>query len=347
MQIPPVLLLSLSLVLYPSVASGQISDDFNDGDDAGWTRLNPLSSFGVLATYSFPDSVSYRMQATASPNPDALGQSRIGALRTEASYSAFRISVDLVTFDPAIEQDVGILARVTTPGLGTLNGYAATFDVDEERIFISRIDSEEPSVVGDADLPLDPNRDYRLVFHGYEGRFLVEVFDVNDLTTPLVSAVGEDDTYQDGTAGLFGNAGQPSGILDFVLDNYESDDRPDVDQDGMPDPIEAGFFGNLDQPGDLDFDGDGRNNALELEEGTDPTVKDSSVEVRKINVGAELVSVEFRMLAGKSYQLEKSSDLESWAVNLGAEFTDLGDGIGSLSTSRRLGTEFLRVRTAD
>lgn len=339
--------LALSLILSPLTLKGQIRDDFNDGNDDGWTRLNPLSDFGVSATYSFPDGASYRMQATASPNPDALGQSRIGSLRGEASYSAFRVAVDLVSFDASIEQDVGILARVTTPGLGTLNGYSATFDIDEGRVFISRIDAEEPSGVGDADAVLDPENDYRLVFHGYEGRFLVEVYDVADLANPIALAEGEDETYQNGEAGLFGNAGQPAGVLDFTLDNYTSDDRPDVDRDGMPDPIEVGFFGDLDQPGDLDFDGDGRDNALELEQGTDPTVKDSSVEVRQIIVASDLVKVEFQTLAGNNYQLEKSTDLENWVVDEDAEFVDIGDGVGALTTSRELSTGFLRVTTVE
>ena len=287
------------------------------------------------------------MQATASPNPDALGQSRIGSLRGDANFTAFRVSMDLVSFNPAIEQDVGILARVTTPGLGTLNGYSATFDIDEERIFISRIDSEEPTGIGDADIVLDAEKDYRLVFHGFEGRFLAEVFDVSDLTSPLAVAEGEDGRYPGGTAGLFGNAGEPDGVIDFVLDNYECDTCSDVDQDEMPDPIEVRFFGNLDQPGDQDFDGDGRDNALELEQGTDPTVKDSTVEVKQIKVGTEFVTVEFNTLSGKSYQLEKSSDLENWLVDDEAEFLDTGEGIGALSTPRGSGKEYFRVTSSD
>ena len=339
--------LALFMSLSPVALAGQVSDDFNDGDDLGWTRLNPLSDFGVNTTYSFPGGMSYRMQATASPNPDALGQSRIGSLRSDANFTAFRISMDLVSFDPAIEQDVGILARVTTPGLGTLNGYSATFDIDEGRVFISRIDAEEPSGVGDVDAVLNPENDYRLVFHGFKGRFLVEVYDVADLANPIALAEGEDETYQNGGAGLFGNAGQPTGVLDFTLDNYVSDDRPDIDRDGMADPIEDRFFGNLDQPGDLDFDGDGRDNALELEQGTDPTVKDSSVEVRQIIVVPDLVTIEFHTLAGKTYQLERSVDLENWAIDDKSEFLDKGEGIGVLTTPRGSGKEFFRVKISD
>ena len=330
------------LFLLPVVSYGQISDDFNDDfDEENWQNLNPLKDF-VDWAYFINDS-TYRMISGASPDPDALGQARIGAMRKDANYSAFRVGVDLAPFDPAIEQDVGVLARITTAGLGTTSGYAATIDTDESRIYIARIDLEQPSILGEADSPLDPEKNYRLVFHGYEGRFLAEVFDVTNLTTPLFFAEGEDDTYQSGPAGLFGAAGQPDGNINFAFYNYESDDRPDVDQDGMPDPIEATFFGNLDQPGDADFDGDGRDNAQEIEDGTDPTAKDSSVKVISIDFSLDRLSVEFKTLVGRNYQLETSVDLMNWVVDTEAEFEDEEDGIAKFLTSRGDGRKFVRV----
>ena len=330
------------LFLLPVVSYGQISDDFNDDfDEQSWQNLNPLKDF-VDWAYFINDS-TYRMISGASPDPDALGQARIGAMRKDANYSAFRVGVDLAPFDPAIEQDVGVLARITTAGLGTTSGYAATIDTDESRIYIARIDLEQPTILGEADSPLDPEKNYQLVFHGYEGRFLAEVFDVTNLTTPLFFAEGEDDTYQSGPAGLFGAAGQPDGNINFAFYNYESDDRPDVDQDGMPDPIEATFFGNLDQTGDADFDGDGRDNAQEIEDGTDPTAKDSSVKVISIDVSVDRLSVEFKTLVGRNYQLETSVDLMNWVVDTEAEFEDEEDGIAKFLTSRGDGRKFVRI----
>ena len=330
------------LFLLPVVSYGQISDDFNDDfDEESWQNLNPLKDF-VDWAYFLNDS-TYRMISGASPDPDALGQARIGAMRKDANYSAFRVGVDLAPFDPAIEQDVGVLARITTVGLGTTSGYAATIDTDESRIYVARIDLEQPTTLGEADSPLDPEKNYRIVFHGYEGRFLAEVFDVTNLTTPLFFAEGEDDTYQSGPAGLFGAAGQPDGNINFAFYNYESDDRPDVDQDGMPDPIEATFFGNLDQPGDADFDGDGRDNAQEIEDGTDPTAKDSSVKVISVDVSGDRLSLQFRTLVGRNYQLETSGDLTNWVVDTEAEFEEEKDGVAKFLTSRGSGRKFVRV----
>ncbi|MEN8864096.1 MAG: hypothetical protein ABF381_00820, partial [Akkermansiaceae bacterium] len=76
-------------------------------------------------------------------------------------------------------------------------------------------------------------------------------------------------------------------------------------------------------------------------------VKDSSVEVSQIEVGTELVTVEFKTLTGKSYQLERSLDLESWSVDEEAEFEDLGDGVAEFKTARGSGPEYLRVIILD
>ena len=72
------------------------SDDFNDGNDNGWTRYDPISAVaGPRATYSFPNG-GYRIQTLASPAPSQLGPARAGSLRTEVTYTNFFVSVDLI-----------------------------------------------------------------------------------------------------------------------------------------------------------------------------------------------------------------------------------------------------------
>ncbi len=44
-----------------SVHGQTFSDDFNDGNDVGWTRYNVLAQVGFPATYSFPNG-GYRME---------------------------------------------------------------------------------------------------------------------------------------------------------------------------------------------------------------------------------------------------------------------------------------------
>src|SRR5438045_8216546 len=58
------------------------SDDFNDGNDNGWTRYDPLGDAGVgpQATFTFPDG-GYRIRATKSPLlPAQAGVARAGSV---------------------------------------------------------------------------------------------------------------------------------------------------------------------------------------------------------------------------------------------------------------------------
>ena len=45
----------------------------------------------------------------------------------------------------------------------------------------------------------------------------------------------------------------------------------DTDADGMLDSLEMQYFGNLSQPADSDYDGDGYTNKSEIDNGSDPT----------------------------------------------------------------------------
>src|SRR5437763_11666895 len=108
-------------------AQAQVSDNFNAGNDAGWTRYDPLAPFGAPATYSFPNG-GYRIQAPASPDPLTLGPARAGSLRTDQSdASDFGIFFDVVGWDNAANQSFGALGRATSIGLGTTDGYGLTY----------------------------------------------------------------------------------------------------------------------------------------------------------------------------------------------------------------------------
>ena len=108
----------------------------------------------------------------------------------------------------------------------------------------------------------------------------------------------------------------------------------------MSDTREAAVFGNLDQTGEADFDGDGRSNAEELLAGSDSKV----IDLIALEVGEELLKVSFSFVEGRSYTLEKSADLNSWAVDEDAVFVAQGEGVGRLETERNREKEFVRVK---
>src|ERR1043166_4305869 len=83
-------LLALSLMVLPCSLKAQ-SDDFNDGNDNGWTRYDPLGGLGLgaQATYTFPNG-GYRIQAMSNPAfPSAVGPARAGSVRQDVSYTDF------------------------------------------------------------------------------------------------------------------------------------------------------------------------------------------------------------------------------------------------------------------
>ena len=118
-------LATVTALLLPVPAARAQSDDFNDGNDTGWTHYSPLSVVGAGGTFSFPNG-GYRIQAPASPNRAQVGPGRAGSFLTNNTYSQFYVSVDLVDWDNTRDQAFGILSRASNVGLGATNGYAFT-----------------------------------------------------------------------------------------------------------------------------------------------------------------------------------------------------------------------------
>jgi hypothetical protein len=207
------------------------SDDFNDGNDAGWTRYDPFTSAGVsLARWSFTNG-GYRIRTTApSPNAQQLGAGRAGSLRSEL-YTNFYIAVDVVNWDDTLPHAAGILARVQTPGLGTTTGYAFTWDRGNPAsptagdVDISKITGESPSgvvVTGADQLHIEPGKSYRFVFIGRGSQLEGRVYELPDIITPKVRVIGDDPAYTFGVGGLviYDNSTGATNICDVTFDNF-------------------------------------------------------------------------------------------------------------------------------
>lgn len=241
---------------------GQVEmDDFNDGNDAGWQRYDPLAQFGLLANYSFP-SGGYRLR-TPYITGQAVNPGRAGTTRPTV-YTDFYTSVDIVDWNDSLPQSFGLLARVSTPGLQSTTGYAFTWDRGNTNsatagdVDISRITGEAPSAVtvsgGDA-IRFEPGAKYRMVFIGRGTTLEGRVYKLPDVTTPLLTVIGADvsaDPYLSGMNGMvvYDNSGgrQPT---DVTFDNfYATDVEPPRIQIGPMDfgywelswPQEAGAF---------------------------------------------------------------------------------------------------------
>ena len=340
--IHPALLLSAALVLCAPPLSAQIiEDDFNDGNDAGWSRYLPLQDFGVAATFSFPNGNSYRIQSAASPSPEQLGAGRAGSEQAGAVYEAFRVEVDLVDWDSALAQDIGLLGSLNVVGLGTTNGYAFTYDTGGEGAYLSVVNGEQPTTLSSSPVTLVPGQSYRFVLQGvfdvenFDGQLCGEIFEMDDLENPLVRVPGFDFSFPSGSCGLVCISSTDSGATDATFANYFSTSATDVDKDGMSDQWEFDYFGELYWFEDEDFDEDGQTNLEEFLGGsdpTDPTSLSGSTEVGALEVrvaGGEL-TVGFAAQDGWSYGLETSSDLQNWSPAPGAVFSR-ENGAGTLA----------------
>ena len=233
------------------------SDNFNDGNDTGWIRYDPIAAAaGPQATWSFP-SGGYRIQTAVSPAPGQVGPGRAGSLRPE-SYTDFYLAVDILNWDDSLDQSIGILARITDIGLGATDGYAMTYQVRGHDISITRFTDEDTSggdvrLTGVNDVMLVPGHSYRLVFIGKGSQLIARVYELPDTLNPILDASGTDSTYPGGQGGLivFDNTSTGSGLTDATFDNFYATDiePPRITMTGDPFgtyrlswPLEASAF---------------------------------------------------------------------------------------------------------
>ena len=205
-----------------SAAALDISDDFNDLNDVGWTHIAPLAGLGAAPSFTYPLG-GYNILNPATPNLLAIGPARAGSLRLDATYTNFLETVDVVDWSTTLGNTMGLLARVSTPGTGTTNGYAATFDANGA-FNIFRVTGEAPTSIAAASaLPISIANDYRIVFSGTGTSFVAQLFDIANLLTPISTIAGTDATYASGNSGVFiYDGGTGTNAPTATFDNYTS-----------------------------------------------------------------------------------------------------------------------------
>lgn len=223
------LALCSALLMAPSPVDAQ-SYDFNNGNDTGWTRYDPLGPplpFGPQAVFSFPNG-AYRIQTPPSPAPGlppaGYGPGRAGSVITGANYTDFYVAVDVLAFDAETDQAFGILARVSNAGLGSLNCYAFTWETGND-LDISVVEGEVPLRQIETDpgrVVLETAKDYRFVFIGKGDKFEARIYELPNVTTPIITATGTDSTYPSGGVGLvvYDNSDLRNNITDATFDNF-------------------------------------------------------------------------------------------------------------------------------
>lgn len=221
-------------ILFFLAAAGSVDgqvDNFDDGNDDGWVRYDPISESGLggVGMYSFPNGNSYRIVTTPSPAPTKVGPGRAGALRTDRSYGDFYITVDIVDWDPALgEQVFGIMARLDDVGLGATDGYAFTYDMDGGDLDLTAFVNEDPDgeghavpVVGNETAAIVHGRHYRMVFIGVGQQFVGAIYELPDVGNPIARIEGTDISFASGTIGILNfDGGNGMRTTDVTYDNF-------------------------------------------------------------------------------------------------------------------------------
>ena len=207
---------------------GQV-DDFNDGNDDGWQRYDPIaqSGLGSVATYSFPSNSTYRIETSRSPAPGVVGPGRAGALRTQVSYSNFYLSVDIIDWDPTLNQAFGLMARLDDIGLGATDGYAFTYDASNGDLDLTAFLNEDPDdgeipASGVDNIQLVRGTHYRMIFIGVGQDLTGAIYELPNVDEPIAQIMGVNNQYGSGFVGLinYDNSGNGAGRTDVTYDNF-------------------------------------------------------------------------------------------------------------------------------
>jgi hypothetical protein len=206
-------------------AAVTITDDFNDGNDVGWTRESSLAAFGAGGVFTFPGGNTYQVFAPASPAPGQVGPARVGSVRYDQSYSSFFVQADVLDWDAGnVDMAMGLIGRANNFGLGTTTGYFLALSANG--VFnINRTTAEAPSsLAGGTTVTLDVNAAYRMTFRGEGSLLTAQLFNLTDPITPIATVTSVDATYSSGFSGLFVYDGSTAAnrSATAVFDNYYS-----------------------------------------------------------------------------------------------------------------------------
>jgi hypothetical protein len=233
--------LAVSLVVgLPFYAMSQ-TDNFDDGDDVGWTRYDRTGT----ATFSFPNQ-AYRIQASSIGSSEA-EKALVFDYRSD-NYTNFYAAVDLQVWDNDLNQAIGLLVRAQNTGPGTTSGWGVywtpAISGGGNRLFgIIAIQNDIPQnifFIAATFLTLDPTHSYRMVVTGVGDFLEARIFDLTDLTRPVgyVSAQDSFGLFPSGKCGLFAYS-RNNTTVDVTFDNYIAAhaDPGGVPAPGTPHPI--------------------------------------------------------------------------------------------------------------
>jgi hypothetical protein len=243
-------LLRLALILCVAAPLGTVaqSDNFNSGTlDPAWKRsnFNP-----ALVNLSFPDAGDGKaLRIQSSPVPNAAPAAAM--FYRDEVYTDFHMGLDVVDWPGTDKnQAIVLVARATLSGnpaatTGIIMNYDASqygenpTDRRQGQFQINMVTNSPAfgtKTLSVAEITLQPGRPYRFIFQGVGSRYTGKIYDLHDLTKPLVTIEADDDIqgmqpgggslifesgFKSGVSGIlsFSRQGQ-TGTTDVTVDNY-------------------------------------------------------------------------------------------------------------------------------
>lgn len=222
---------ALALIAAAAICPGARaqSDNFDSGTLSGaWTKYQFFPQ-----SFTFPtvgNGKGLRIQANPVP-----GQAPAAAAIGQANnYTNFYVAIDIVNW--AVEdQAFVVLGRWVPGGAAGLAGGAgmiANYDAaqDGETAGDRKGGEFQINVVSPgfstrtlcaAEITFEPGRAYRIVFQGVDTLYTAQIYDLNDLSKPLVTVQADDATYASGQCGFLSfSRNGTSGTTDVTIDNY-------------------------------------------------------------------------------------------------------------------------------
>ncbi len=204
-------------------AQGQ-TDDFADGDDVGWTRFDPIGQLtGEPFAAHIVQSGQYRLSANPSPDPATVGPARVASYRADTVFTHFTAVVDVVSWNAALDQAIGLLARIQpNPAAGSLSGYSLNYQPGDEDIEINRLTAEVPVNLARMAVNLAPGESYRFVFTGQGSQLRAAVYSLASPLVPVVTLAAVDTQFSQGHCGIFAYDASNTGAVNATFDSYSA-----------------------------------------------------------------------------------------------------------------------------
>ncbi len=219
----------LGLLGWQSHAVAQ-SDNFDSGTLGGaWVQevFNP-----ALVSFTFPAAGSGKaLRIQANPYPPGPAPAAGAILQTNV-YTDFYMAVDVVNWAVS-DQAVVLLAHWLPNGLAGDEGVICNYDAAQDgenpgdrKGGQFQINNVAPGfnagTLAAGDITLVPGNSYRFVFQAKGSIHTAQIYDLNDLTTPLITLYADD--FGAHTAGVCGflsfSRNGVIGTTDVTIDNY-------------------------------------------------------------------------------------------------------------------------------